>query len=138
MYQAHVVGHTAGLSESGWKEKSTVNISDYSVSVCCDHATGAPDDNTDFWRSKMNTTMSMRNILITKLRTNTSELQQMEFQVLRSMYENITSLIKDLGVTAKEANLYYNDNKNAYIYILFVLCIFAISFTGLMFNFFRK
>ena len=76
-----------------------------------------------------NTTLSVENL------TNRSET---DFHVLHSMYQNISILIQDLGVKAKEANLYYNDNRNAYIYILFVLCVFAISFTGLMFNFFRK
>ena len=73
---------------------------------------------------------------IEEARTNRSELE--DIQVITSMYKNISLLIQDLGVQAKEANLYFNDNNNAYIYILFVLCVFAVSFTGLMFNFFKK
>ena len=62
----------------------------------------------------------------------------LDIHVISLMYKNISLLIQDLGVKAKEANLYFNDNSNAYIYILFVLFFFAISFTGLMFNFFKK
>ena len=62
----------------------------------------------------------------------------LDTNVLTFMYKNISMLIKDIGVKTKEANLYFNDKSNAYIYILFVLLFFAISFTGLMFNFFKK
>ena len=62
----------------------------------------------------------------------------LDTNVLTFMYKNISMLIQDIGVQAKEANLYFNDKSNAYIYILFILIFFAISFTGLMFNFFKK
>ena len=35
-------------------------------------------------------------------------------------------------------SVYYDDSHNAYKYIIFVLLIYAVSFTGLMFNFFKK
>ena len=50
------------------------------------------------------------------------------------MYQNISSHIKDLELKTK----YYNDNKNAWYYIVFVILVFAGSFTGLMLNYFRK
>ena len=53
-------------------------------------------------------------------------------------YNNISSQIKDLVVKTKEAPLYYNDNINAWIYILFVALIFAGCFTALMCNYFNK
>lgn len=57
---------------------------------------------------------------------------------LSEIYLNISSQIKDLGVKTKEAPLYFNDNSNAWIYILFVAVIFASSFTALMCNYFKK
>ena len=51
-----------------------------------------------------------------------------------NMYQNISSHIKDLELKTK----YYNDNKNAWYYIVFVILVFAGSFTGLMLNYFRK
>ena len=54
------------------------------------------------------------------------------------MYQNISSQIKNLGIKSKEASLYYNDNKHAWYYIVFVILVFAGSFTGLMLNYFRK
>ena len=50
------------------------------------------------------------------------------------MYQNISSHIKELELKTK----YYNDNKNAWYYIVFVILVFAGSFTGLMLNYFRK
>ena len=54
------------------------------------------------------------------------------------MYQNLSGQIKDLGIKTKEASLYYNDNKNAWYYIIFLILVFACSFTGLMLNYFRK
>ena len=51
-----------------------------------------------------------------------------------NMYQNISSHIKELELKTK----YYNDNKNAWYYIVFVILVFAGSFTGLMLNYFRK
>ena len=57
---------------------------------------------------------------------------------LMEIYSNISNQIKDLGVKTKEAPLYFNDNKNSWIYILFVAVVFASSFTALMCNYFKK
>ena len=54
------------------------------------------------------------------------------------IYQNISFQIKDLGIKTQEANLYYNDYTNAWIYIVFVLLVFAGSFTALMCNYFKK
>ena len=54
------------------------------------------------------------------------------------IYQNITLQIQDLGVKTKEAGLYFNDYKNAWVYIVFVLLVFAWSFTALMCNYFKK
>ena len=54
------------------------------------------------------------------------------------MYQNISSQIKNLGVKSHQASLYFNDNRNAWYYIVFVILVFAGSFTGLMLNYFRK
>ena len=59
-------------------------------------------------------------------------------QRLLDIYANISSQIKELGVKTKEAPLYFNDNNNSWIYILFVAVIFAGSFTALMCNYFKK
>ena len=54
------------------------------------------------------------------------------------IYKNISFQIQDIGIKTKEANLYYNDNKNAWFYIMFVLFVFAGSFIALMRNYFKR
>ena len=58
--------------------------------------------------------------------------------LLIKLFTNITSQIQHVGVQVHEDNLYYNDNNNAWSYILFILLVFAGSFTALMCNYFKK
>ena len=67
---------------------------------------------------------------------NQNDVDRKEF--LLEIYKNISFQIQDIGVKTKEANLYYNDNRNAWFYIVFVLFVFAGSFTALMRNYFKR